>query len=206
MRERYGFESFRYYLLREMSFGLDGSFTEAGMVESTNAHLANALGNLVSRTLNMTARYTDGRVPEPGPIGDDEAAVRAAAEGAARGVAEHMSEFEPHRALEALFRLVDAANVYVDQREPWKAAKDPAREAELRTTLYTCCQALRSIALLLGPFLPEAAAKMQRRIGLSADDDRTLPAAAAAWDGLPPGTATTKGDALFPRLELAQDD
>ena len=159
MQERYGFENFRYYLLREMSFGLDGSFSEAAMVETVNAHLANALGNLVSRTLNMTARYTDGRVPAPGAVGEAEATVRTAAEEAARGVAEHTPRFEIHRALEALFRLVDAANVYVDQREPWKAAKDPGRAEEVRTTLYTCCQALRFDRAAPGPLPPRSGRK-----------------------------------------------
>ena len=206
MKERYGFPPFRYFLLREMSFGLDGNFAEDAMVERANAHLANGLGNLVSRTLNMTARFCDGAVPEPGEAGEAERAVQTAAGKAAAAVDRHVRAFELHLALEALFRLVDAANRYVDQREPWKAAKDPERAEELRTTLYTCCQALRAIALLLAPFLPEQAESILARLGAKgALDGVQLPADAATWDALAPGTPTEKGDALFPRLELVGD-
>ncbi len=206
MKERYGFSPFRYFMLREMSFGLDSSFAEDAMIERTNAHLANALGNLFSRTLNMTARYSDATVPTPGPTGDEEARVRQAAADAATAVDKHLRAFETHLALEALFRLVDAANRYVDHREPWKAAKDPEREEEVRTTLYTCCQALRAIALLLAPFLPDAAVTMLERLGIpDALDTVVLPADGERWDALLPGTPTTKGDALFPRLELIED-
>ncbi len=205
--ERYGFETFRYFMLREMSFGLDGSFSEAVMVERVNAHLSNALGNLLSRTLNMTERYCEGVVPEPGEMGEPEAAVRTAAATAAAEVDRHVRAYESSQALEALFRLVDATNKYVDLREPWKAVKDPERAEEVRTTLYTCCQALRSIALLLAPFVPDAAATMLERLGIAGlAEQARLPADAAAWDTLEAGTATTKGDALFPRLELVADE
>ena len=207
MRERYGFAPFRYFLLREMSFGLDGTFSEEAMIERANAHLSNALGNLLSRTLNMTDRYCDGAVPAPDATGEAEETVRRAASEAALAVDRHLLAFEPHLALEALFRLVDATNRYVDRGEPWKAAKDPAREGEVRTTLYTCCQALRAIALLLGPFLPDAAETMLERLGAAgALATADLPADAAAWDALAPGTPTTKGASLFPRLERVVDE
>jgi len=202
MRETYGFEAFRYFLLRDMSFGLDSSFSEDAMITRINADLANNLGNLVSRTLNMTAKFSEAAVPEPGEQGELEREVQNAAVVAAREVDEHMRALEIHRALEAVFRLVDATNKYLDQRAPWKAAKDPALEGEVRTTLYTCCQALRSIGLLLSAFLPEAADAILARLDV-ADLAGTarLPRDAAAWGQLSPGSATQKGAALFPRIE-----
>ncbi len=206
MRERYGFDAFRWFLLREMSFGLDAGFSEEALVTRINADLANNLGNLVSRTLNMTARFAGGVVPEPGPGAELEAGVRQAAADAAAEVDRRVRSLELHRAAEAVMRLVDATNKYLDQRAPWKAAKEEEREAEVRTTLYTCCQALRSIGLLLAPLVPEAAAEILARLGqpeLLAG--ARLPDDAAAWDRLAPGTATTKGDSLFPRAELPEE-
>ena len=120
MRERYGFDAFRFFLLRDMSFGLDASFSEEAMVTRINADLANNLGNLVSRTLNMTARFADGQVPEPPPPEDAEREVLATLDEAARAVDRAVRDVALHRALEAIFRAVDDANRYLDARAPWK--------------------------------------------------------------------------------------
>lgn len=202
MQARYGFEPFRFYLLREMSYGLDASFDEQAMVTRANADLSNALGNLVSRTLQMTRRFASGRVPEPGKEGPEESRVREALARAAGEVDAAVRRVEPHRALEAIFRAVAETNRYLDQRAPWKAAKDPARQAELGTTLFTACQALHGTALLLAPFLPEAAAEILRRLGAAAPEQAApLPEAASDFGALAPGTPTAAGAALFPRLE-----
>lgn len=205
MKERYGFDTFRYYVLREMSYGLDANFAEAALVTRANADLSNALGNLVSRTLQMTARFAEGRIPEPEAEGPEEAAVREALARAAEEVDAALRRVEPHRALEALFRAVGEANRYLDAKAPWKAAKDPARTGEVRTVLFTTCQALRGVALLLAPFLPEAAAEILRRLGAGdALATARLPEAAADFGALAPGTATTRGEPLFPRHEAPE--
>ncbi|MAE97134.1 MAG: methionine--tRNA ligase [Deltaproteobacteria bacterium] len=207
MREQYSFDAFRYFLLRDMSFGLDSSFTEEALVTRINADLANNLGNLVSRTLNMTAKFCGAAVPAPGEPGPLEQTVQDAAGEAAREVDRRVRAMELHRALEAIFRLVDATNKYLDQRAPWKAAKQEGREAEVATTLYTCCQALRSIGLLLSPFVPEAAGAILERIGATGlEASARLPGDAASWDQLAAGTATTRGAALFPRIESPEAD
>jgi methionyl-tRNA synthetase len=202
MRDRYGFDPFRYFLLRYMSFGLDANFTEEALVTRINADLANNLGNLVSRTLNMTAKFADGRVPEPGASGELEAAVEATAREAADAVDGFVRGLEFNRALEKTFGVVDETNRYLDTRAPWKAARDLDREEEVRTTLYTCCQALRCVALLLAPFIPDAARTILAQLGLpDAIEDARLPDDARRWDTPPPGTPTTKGPPLFPRVE-----
>ncbi len=204
MREQYGFEAFRYYLLRSMSFGVDANFTEESLVTRINADLANNLGNLVSRTLNMTGRFADGRVPAAGEGGEPEQAVRQAFAEAQRSVDACIESMEVHRALEAIFRAVDATNQFLEQREPWKAAKDPARADSVPTTLYTCCEALRITALLLSPFLPETAAEILKRLGLEgALEGMRLPDD-AAWGAIPPGNETHKGAPLFPRVEMPE--
>jgi methionyl-tRNA synthetase len=206
MRDKYGFESFRYFLLREMSFGLDSNFSEDLLVARVNADLANNLGNLVSRTLNMTGRFADGRVPEPGEIASEEREVHDVAARAVEEVDAHMRDIAPHRALESLFALVDATNRYLELREPWKAAKDPALADRVRTTLYTCCESLRIIALLVSPFLPETADEILSRLGLEAAASSDPLPGAAAWGGISAGVATTKGKPLFPRIEPPEPD
>jgi methionyl-tRNA synthetase len=204
MRDRYGFEPFRYFLLREMSFGHDASFSEEGMVARVNADLANNLGNLVSRTLQMTRRFAGGRVPEAGPGGEPEARVRAVAEAAPAEVDAALRRIDPRRALEALFRIVDAANLHLEQREPWRAASDPARAAELQTTLATSCEALRIAAALLEPFLPQASREIAVRLGVADAAAGALPAA-ARWGAVAlAGRAVVPGPPLFPRREAPE--
>jgi len=205
MKEKYGFEAFRYFLLREMSFGLDSNFSEELLIARINADLANNLGNLVSRTLNMTGRFVEGVVPEPGEVFDEERDVRAVAERVVREVDEHMSAVQPHRALESIFGLVDASNRYLELRAPWTAAKDPALEERLRTTLYTCCEALRVIALLCSPFMPEAADEILSRLGLGRAHELGAGPESTAWGGITIGATTTKGKPLFPRIDPPED-
>jgi methionyl-tRNA synthetase len=202
MRDKYGFEAFRFFLLRDMVFGLDSNFTEEALVARINADLANNLGNLVSRSLNMTARFADGRVPACGPLEDLEATVVAAVPQAAEKVDRHMRRCEIHRALEAIFELVDAVNRYLEQRAPWKAAKQPGSEQQVATTLYTSCEVLRCIALLIAPFLPQSAQEILARLGIpDALEDAHLLEDVGQWGVLRAGTPTTKGPPLFPRIE-----
>jgi methionyl-tRNA synthetase len=207
MQTKYGFESFRHYLLREMSFGLDANFSEAALVERVNADLANNLGNLVSRTLNLVDRFCGGAIPTPQPLPPGAVALaerelREAATRAADAVDAHLRAVEPHRALEAIFALVSQVNRFVDLSEPWKAAKDLARVSSVGPALAVSCEALRVIALLLAAFLPEAAQKIVERLGVpNAIGAAQLPKDARSWGQLPVGAAVHKGDALFPRLE-----
>jgi methionyl-tRNA synthetase len=207
MKEKYGFEAFRYFLLREMVFGLDSNFTEELLISRINSDLANNLGNLVSRTLNMTGRFADGAVPSPGATEAEEQEVIDIAAGALQEVDRNMRALKPQRALEAIFALVDATNRYLELREPWKAAKDPALAERVRTTLYTCCESLRITAILISPFMPETAAEICARLGLGPEvlGAAHLPAS-AAWGGIPVGASTRKGKPLFPRIEAPADD
>jgi len=206
MRDRYGFEPFRYYLLREMSFGHDASFTEAGMVARINADLANNLGNLVSRTLQLTARFAGGQVPEAGAPGGPEGELRAVAEAAPAEIDACLRRTDPRRALEALFRVVDAANGYLEKREPWRAARDPARAAELCTTLATACEVLRIVAVWLGPFLPVASGEIQARLQLLPGEGGLI-ADAVRFGAVPlAGRTVAAGPPLFPRIEPPEGD
>jgi methionyl-tRNA synthetase len=181
MRDRYGFEAFRWYLLREMSFGLDASFAEESLVERVNADLANNIGNLVSRTLNLVEKLCEGKRPE---AGEADAADREVVEGAAIAAGRidaAMQIVHPHVATAAIAEYASLVNRYVDGRAPWKTAKDPATAPEARRTLHFACRALDELARLLAPFLPNASAAIAAKLA---------------------ATPIVRGAPLFPRLEL----
>ena len=115
-----------------------------------------------------------------------------------------MASLQTHRALEAIFRVVDSANRYLEAKEPWRAAKDPDHAEDVRTTLYTCCEALRITALLLAPFLPERSAQILCRIGYDRIIEEAKLPDDLAWGGLAAGGETLKGAPLFPRIETAE--
>jgi methionyl-tRNA synthetase len=209
MQEKFGFDCFRYFLLRDMAFGADSDFSESALVARVNADLANNLGNLLSRTLNMTGRYTKAAVPEPGSPGPAEDAVAAAAARSAAEVDEHVRRNEFHRALESIFNFTDTVNRYVERQAPWKVAKakEAGGEKRLGTILYTACEALRVVALLIAPFLPDTAPRMLASLGIpDALEGARLPDDAARWGALEPGTATVRGAPLFPRIEPRPGD
>jgi methionyl-tRNA synthetase len=196
MKKKYGFEAFRYYLLREMAFGLDGEFSEEAVIRRINADLANDLGNLLNRSLAMLARYFDGVVPEPEGASDlVQVADRVAAE-----IDGHIKAFSTQRALVSLWELVSATNRYLDSQAPWKLAKDPEARGQLATVMYECLEALRVIASLLSAFLPETSARILESLG-HPDRGELLPER-LRWGGLQPGASTVKGEQLFPRIEL----
>jgi len=198
----YGLDALRFYLLSQGPLSVnDADFAAGRFHDLYQAELANKLGNLVSRTLHMNAKFADGCVPEPGAAGEPEAQLVAAAETACQAVETQMADYQVGRALDAALELAAATNRYLDEREPWKAAKDPEREATVPTTLYHCCEALRLVAHLLLPFLPATAAEIFSRLGL---DGAARPADPTAFGGLPAGLPTRKGDALFPRVERAE--
>jgi len=195
MREKYGFEPFRYFLLREMSFGIDSDFSEEALVRRVNADLANDLGNLLSRSVSMVGRYFDGVVPEA----ESRSPLADVAERVARDVDRHARDFQTQRALAALWELVSSGNKYIDSEAPWQLAKDPAQRGRLASVLYGTLESLRVIAVLLGPFLPESSAKILAQIGC--DVPAAPLARALGWGQLAAGTKVAKGELLFPRIE-----
>ena len=196
MKEKYGFEAFRYYLLREMSFGLDTDFAEAGLVQRVNADLANDLGNLLNRSVSMLGRYFDGVVPAH----EGESPLREVAERVTGDVDRHVRAFRTQRALATLWELVGAANKYIDSEAPWQLAKDPDQRERLATVMAEVLECVRVIAILLEPFLPHASAKIIESLGDTPNAGSL--AERLRWGQLAAGTQTRKIEVLFPRIEV----
>lgn len=190
LQNTYGTDAVRWYLLREMPTGSDASYTPERFLIRYE-ELANVWGNLAQRALSMIVRYRDGVVPagDPGQLDD-------AIDSTLDSVADALSELRLHEALGATMDLARAANGYVEDREPWAQAKDPARAADLDDTLATLTRVLTVLAALFHPVCPERAAETARRLGL--DRVPTLDEARAT---LPEGRTIDKGDPLFPRLD-----
>jgi methionyl-tRNA synthetase len=200
--DSYGVDAYRYYFLREFSFGLDGNFSWRTLLGRYNGELANDLGNLVSRVLTMVHKYRDGTVGQaghPGEPREEEEGLRLAASEVWPSVKSNMEKLSFNEALSSIWEFVHAVNRYVDVCAPWSVAKDEGRAADLDRILYNSMEGLRIIALYVYPFIPETAEKMWSRLGINTPLTESQMPGAADWGGLPVGLQTTRGDSLFPR-------
>ena len=198
--DHFGADSYRYYFMREIAFGQDGSFSWESMLARHNADLANGLGNLASRVLAMIGSNFEGVVPEPAAEGLD-GGLPATIQDVVGRYDAHMRRLELSPALGAVWDIVGRANEYLVEVEPWKLAKDPGKRAETATVLYTAAETLRALAVLISPIMPAAAARLWLALGMPEPLEKQRLPEAAAWGGLAPGTRVTKGESLFPRLE-----
>jgi len=197
MVERFGLDQVRYFLLREVPYGNDGSFSHDAMVHRINGDLANDLGNLAQRVLSMIAKNCGGCVPEPGALSPEDEALLDDTLKALDDMREAMDQQAIHRALEALWQRIAEANRYVDAQAPWALRKsDPAR---MGTVLFVLAEAIRRIAIMTQPVMPESAAKLLAQ--LAVPEDRRLFAEIASAPGLAPGTALPKPQGVFPRIQ-----
>jgi methionyl-tRNA synthetase len=198
--DHFGVDSYRYFWLRQISWGADGDFSWEAMVERHNADLANGLGNLASRVLAMLGSYFDGVVPAVELEGCEADLPTITADAAARYDA-HMLAVELQSAVIAVWSIVDRLNGYLVEKEPWKTAKDPERRAELAGVLYAAAESLRILAVLIQPMMPAAAERLWEQLGLAGTAAEQRVPGAVTWGQLAPGTVTHKGESLFPRLE-----
>ncbi len=196
LMDRYGIDAFKYFLVRDMSLGLDSNFSEKAMVERMNSDLANDFGNLLNRTHKLLVKSFDGVVPEPGAGGELEAELKALGEKTLATVKEHVLEFKLHAALEEVLQLVRRANKYMEQTEPWKLAKTDLNA--MGTVLWHVLEIFRLAATLLSPVIPGKVENLLTQLGL---DQNNLE---LRWGALPPGTRAGEAQVLFPRHEYKE--
>ena len=204
LSEKYSVDALRYYLLREVPFGQDGSYTNRAFLNRINSDLANDLGNLVSRTTAMVEQYFGGIIPEPTGSTEFDCDLINICEGVYDNVAKYMDKLQVPEALESIWALNKRANKYIDETCPWILSKDESKRDELSSVIYNLCECIRFLATMLQPFLTSSAPKIMEKIGVSDKSLMTFDSI-KKFGTMKAGNKVCKGDALFARINVESE-
>ena len=199
--ELYGIDTLKYFLLREFSFGNDGSFNVTSFMKRLNSDLANDLGNLVSRTVSMIEKYSDGIVLQPGESNDLDLDLQGLATSIWKLNEEAMENYQFSTVLDDIWKLIRRSNKYVDENEPWLLAKEEDK-TRLNTVLYHLAESLRIVSVLLSPFMPSTALAIREQLGI---DKEAKLEDAKVWGLLEVGSKVEKKGIIFPRLDVEEE-
>ena len=204
LADQFGVDVIRYFLLREVPFGLDGDFSHKALIGRLNSDLANNLGNLLNRTVNMMKKYFDGTIPTPATPGDEDSALESKAREVVDEVRKLYDELAFNKILQKIWDLVDTTNQYIDKTGPWNLAKTDEGKERLKTVMYNAAESLRILGVLLFPFMPKSCESLMLQLGLEKTIEEQGMRSLDNWGSLPSDTKTQKAKQLFPRIEDKQ--
>ena len=203
--EKYGLDPFRYYLMREATYGQDADYSKRAMVQRINSDLANDLGNLLNRTIGMQKKYFDSKVVLNEVTDTFDAEIKALWEEVLVNIEKRMNEYQFSEALKEIWKFISRMNKYIDECEPWKLAKDEASKDRLSTVMYNLVEGLYKIAALISPFMPDTAQKMLNQLGLEVDAEKMKLEDIKAWGAYPVGGKLNAAEPIFPRVEFEEE-
>ena len=202
--DRYGVDALRYYMLREVQFGQDGSYTNESFIKRINSDLTNELGNLVSRVTAMVTQYFGGQIPAPNLEEPIDKELKELCQGLYGKLCKDIDELAVPQALEHIWEVIQRANKYIDETTPWILAKSEEGKVRLATVMYNLCEAIRYVATTLRPFLTKTPDKIFAKLGI---EDEALKSfdSLTTFGATEVGTTVDKGEALFVRYDLNKE-
>ena len=204
--KKYGLDPFRYYLMREATFGQDADYSKKAMVQRINSDLANDLGNLLNRTIGMQKKYFDSKVILKEEVDTFDIEIKELWAEVVKNVEIKMNDYQFSEVLKEIWRFISRMNKYIDECEPWKLAKDENSKDRLSTVMYNLVEALYKISVMISPFMPTTATKMAKQLGLDIDFDKLQLSNVLEWGAYPVGNVLNNAEPIFPRVEFTEDE